>query len=209
MNSTRLSTISFTIHVQENEITLCLNIYQLIYEAVFKTNPNSLMKYPNEILFDAITLLETVCPQEILLVGDFIENIANDYQAQCLAINKQCVITHVKSGTKLSDPVFLKRYDLAIVSELLESENRQYSEHIIGRLRDLCSPKIIVLANLTVSSWKENELFGFGLNRYSQYKEDGAEFILCQHNIDSYKRTPDWFNPKNWANPQLWNKFWW
>ena len=165
--------------------------------------------YPVDILSDTATLLETICPEQILLVGSAIQQIASPYQKQCKVINKTCDITHIDSSTPLTDPAFIQRYDLAIASEIIESDNKQHAEHILGRLRDLCAPRIIVLAKLKGSLWEENELFGYGFNKYTQQKFIEYDVDIYQHNIDSYKRTPDWFNPKNWANPELWNKFWW
>ncbi len=167
------------------------------------------MKYPNEITFDAISLLETVCPEKILIVGESLFSVADEYHGHCNVIQKNNVLTRVSACTEISDPAFMQRYDIAIVGETIETRNKLNAEQLIGRLRDLCTPRIILLAQLSDSEWSENELLGFGLNRFASYDIDGENYILYQYNIDSYKRTPDWFNPKSWANPQLWNKFWW
>lgn len=167
------------------------------------------MKYPKELFFDATTLLETVCPEKILIIGNSLAELTDEYKKQCQLIKKNCDINQVSYSVNISDTIFLQRYDIAIVGEIIESDDRKKTEQIIGRLRDLCSPRIIIFADLNNSQWQENDLFGFGFNKYNHYEIDDAQFALYQHNIDSYKRTPDWFNPKNWANPQLWNKFWW
>ena len=168
------------------------------------------MKYPNELIFDAISLLETVCPENILIIGDSTHSIADNYQQQCDLIQKKCHITKLKNTIEINDTSLLRRYDLAIISNCIESNNKAHTEQLIGRLRDLCTPKIILLGNLSQSSWKENDLLGFGLNKFSTNIDNkDNHYVLYQYNIDSYKRTPDWFNPKHWANPQLWNKFWW
>lgn len=165
--------------------------------------------YPVEILSDTSTLIETICPEKILLIGEAIYQVADSYRVQCEVISKPCNVTRIKSSTPLTDHAFLQRYDLAVVSEVLELDNKQHAEHILGRLRDLCSPRIIVITELKTSLWKENELFGFGFNKHDQQSFIDHSVSIFHHNIDSYKRTPDWFNPKNWANPELWNKFWW
>ena len=167
------------------------------------------MKYPKELFFDATALLETVYPEKILIISDALAELASEYEKQCQLIKKNCDISQESYSVNVSDPIFLQRYDIAIVGEAIESDDRQKTEQIICRLRDLCSPRIIIFIDLNNSQWQENDLFGLGFNKYNQYEIDGAKFALYQHNIDSYKRTPDWFNPKNWANPQLWNKFWW
>ncbi len=193
-----------------NESTVCYFIYQPVCTNVYPDRSFRTMKYPNELIFDATSLLETVCPESILIIGESIHNIADNYQEQCKLIQKKCDITQLKASTKVNNAAFSQRYDLAIVSNCIELDNKTQTEQLIGRLRDLCAPKIILLGNLKLSSWKENDLLGFGLSKLSTNEDNkSSDFILYQYNIESYKRTPDWFNPKHWANPQLWNKFWW
>ncbi len=167
------------------------------------------MTYPNEIIFDAIALLETVCPEKTLIVGTSLFNVADQYHEHCNVIQKHNVLTRIPATTEINDATLMQRYDLAIIGEILEGSDKLHAEQLIGRLRDLCSPRIILVAKLSDSEWFENELLGFGLSRYAHYEINDDHYILYQYNINSYKRTPDWFNPKSWANPELWNKFWW
>jgi len=39
--------------------------------------------YPVEILSDTSTLIETICPEKILLIGEAIYQVANPYSVQC------------------------------------------------------------------------------------------------------------------------------
>ena len=136
------------------------------------------MKYPNEVIFDAISLLETVCPEKILIIGESLFNIADQYHDHCNVIQKNNDLTCVGAATEISDTSFMQRYDLAIVGETIEASNKLYAEQVIGRLRDLCSPKIILIAKLSDSEWQENELLGFGLNRYASYEINDDHYIL-------------------------------
>ena len=172
------------------------------------------MHYPKDILYDTGEILETICPNKILIIGKPLHNIANNYQQQCSIINIPCDITFINTSDSLSEPAYLKRYDLAIAGGLIESHEKTKSEQVLSRLRDLCAPKIIMLGSLTNSTWHKNELFGFGFTQYARYQHidmssKNTEFGLYHYNIDSYKKTPEWFSAKNWANPELWNKFRW
>jgi hypothetical protein len=173
------------------------------------------MSYPKEIIFDALEILETICPKSILIIGESLHSITDDYQQQCEIIHSPCKVTLIHSSAELTDPAYANRYDIAIVGEIIEKKERTKAEHVFGRLRDLCTPKIIVLADLNGSSWSTNELFGFGFVKHATYSHQNpqikeiSQLSLFHYNIDSYKKTPEWFNPKNWANPELWNKFWW
>ncbi|MFP4154550.1 MAG: DUF6231 family protein [Halothiobacillaceae bacterium] len=37
----------------------------------------------------------------------------------------------------------------------------------------------------------------------------GGSWALYRHSLHDYKQTPDWLNPRNWANPELWDKYRW
>lgn len=171
-------------------------------------------QYPKDTLFDTSVLLDTVCPESLLIIGEPLFNFADEYQQQCQVIKKQCHITELPATTELNHAAFSQRYDLAIIADILETKKKIDSEQLIGRLRDLCTPQFILLADLYQCDWLENELLGFGLNKFKttinkKNESKPHNIVIYQYNIDSYKKTPDWFNPKSWANPNLWNKFWW
>jgi len=168
--------------------------------------------YPNDSLFDITVLLETVCPEKLLIIGENeILNIHKQYQLQCEVIKKPFSCNLLSSSTQLSEPALMQRYDLAIIGNILESKSKQECQQLLGRLRDLCTPRLILIADLDNTEWLENELLGFGFSKFCNAERGIKErnIVIYQYNIDSYKKTPDWFNPKNWANPNLWNKFWW
>ena len=172
------------------------------------------MQYPKELLFDITVLLETVCPERLLIIGESLFSLSDDYQRQCQLIKKTCKITKVSASIGISNFSLSTRYDLAILGGLLENNLQIENEQLIARLRDLYTPRLILIADLEKTDWQENDLFGLGFNRFTPIKNlensnSKANFVVYQYNIDCYKRTPDWFNPKNWANPNLWNKFWW
>ena len=39
-----------------------------------------------------------------------------------------------------------------------------------------------------------------------QIQQNNIFFIFYIYNISSYKKSPDWLNSYNWANPELWDK---
>ncbi|MFW6041456.1 MAG: DUF6231 family protein [Guyparkeria sp.] len=41
------------------------------------------------------------------------------------------------------------------------------------------------------------------------YKASSPDDPVYQFDIHDYKQTPDWLNPRNWANPELWDKYRW
>ena len=70
--------------------------------------------------------------------------------------------------------------------------------------------------NILVSSQTLNEnylddkthkiLMSLGFQLLKQIKQNNIFFIFYIYNISSYKKSPDWLNSDNWANPKLWEK---
>ena len=170
------------------------------------------MTYSKDIIFDAQQLLETICPVNLLLIGSSIESIANNYISQCESIHRSCYVNTIDASNKLSHDYYNQRYDLVIIADLLESCSKQHAQQLLAKTRNLCSPKVILLATLN-DQWSKNELLALGLIQFAEYtdpnRQENLKSVLYQYNIDTYKKTPDWFSPKNWANPELWDKFWW
>lgn len=170
------------------------------------------MNYPKDALFDLETLLDSYTPDHVLLIGDQHQQLTNDYQQQRQLINKPCSVTRVAGNVSVTDPALLQRYDIAIVTEAMETATREQAQQLLGRLRDLCAPRVAVLVDHSQCDWQNNDFFAFGLFKYKDYEnnqQNRSSVSLYHYNIDSYKKTPDWFNSKNWANPELWNKFFW
>jgi hypothetical protein len=57
--------------------------------------------------------------------------------------------------------------------------------------------------------WLLNDLFSFALKKVASYPCNGIEYGLFTYHIDDYKKTPDWLNADNWANPEMWGKYRW
>jgi len=174
-----------------------------------------MIKHP-ELLFDTQTLLESICPKTLLLVGHSIENVADEYLDKCNSILQDCEITRCAADTGLQDPIFSQRYELTIIADLLEKgvefENKLHPEQLLSRIRNLCSPQIILTIQSELIKPNNNDLLAIGLAKYAEYQDENSSestAYLYQYNIDTYKKTPDWFNSKNWANPELWDKYFW
>lgn len=69
---------------------------------------------------------------------------------------------------------------------------------------------IIIINKIKNSEYLDNQmhklLISLGFNLFSQTNYDNIFFLFYTYNIGSYKKTPDWLNSDNWANPDLWEK---
>ena len=180
------------------------------------------MHYPNDAIFDLEQLIDACSPDSLLIidpVGNLDENeesnntayqLGLQYQQQRQSIHKPCNVSRLTQEININNALFQQRYDLAVVIGILESVDTQTAQHILGRLRDLCVPRLAVLVDLSQCDWSIADLLAFGLVRANHYNtEQEQPTVIYHYNIDTYKKTPDWFNAKNWANPKLWNKVWW
>ena len=70
--------------------------------------------------------------------------------------------------------------------------------------------------NILISSQVINEnyldsklhkiLMSLGFQARRQIQQNNIFFVFYIYNISSYKKSPDWLNSDNWANPELWEK---
>jgi len=175
------------------------------------------MNYPNDVFFDIETLVNVSQAQSILVLGNCQPGFLDNYIQQKALLNQDCQLRHIKCDEIESLWQLKQRFDVAIVVDLFEHIEKNKGMQVLSRLRDVLSPQYCICLPLSNSvnseSWHLTDLFSFALSRVSSYRvelEDKAiELGLFKYNINDYKKTPDWLNADNWANPQMWGKYWW
>ena len=198
---------------------------------------NPVHYYPNDVFFDIETLLNVAQPSSILLIGDQTSAFLDDYLMQKRLLNQNCEVTHIRVS-QLSSLADTNRHDVGIAINLFEHIDKQTGIQVLSRLRDLlchqycvCLPIKINEKNPSETDWQLTEMFGFALERVALYdspepnnglerdnspeRDDSLEqgndnkLGLFKYNINDYKKTPEWLNSDNWANPEMWGKYWW
>ena len=97
------------------------------------------------------------------------------------------------------------RQDLVLVGAL-EAFPRSDGEILVSRLRDLYARRVLARLRPT-GPWQHRDMTAFGFTRLARLgAEEGA---LYGFDMATYKTTPDWLNPRFWANPELWGKYRW
>ena len=165
--------------------------------------------FPNDLWFDLEALVTTAQPDTIALIGDYPEDFLDSYLSQRELIGKSVGLERVSTAEapKLESPS-----DLVIMVNVLEQFDKQGGTLILGRMRDVMSRQFCVcvpLAKAGNGGWSLSELLALGLRRVSQYQINDAPYGLFKFSLNDYKSTPDWLNADNWANPELWGKYWW
>ena len=171
------------------------------------------MTPPQELLFDLETLINAAQPRRILLLGNVSPEFLNEYVAQKALINQPCEIVHYHSASLNEISTLNERFDVGIVLNLFEHIEPIKGRQVLSRLRDVLTPQYCLALPLAhqsdASSWQLNDLFSFALSKVNSYDDVSHGLTLFKYSIENYKKTPDWLNADNWANPQLWGKYWW
>ncbi|GIX22251.1 MAG: hypothetical protein KatS3mg121_1034 [Gammaproteobacteria bacterium] len=104
----------------------------------------------------------------------------------------------------LTEP-FTRRYDLGVFwdeGRLAPGETRR----LLARLRDLYCARVLAVAGPGAALVDANEWRALGYARETRLAGETALYVF---DVRHYKPVPDWFNPKNWAHPELWDKYRW
>lgn len=102
-----------------------------------------------------------------------------------------------------------------MVADTLEHISKARGAALIARLRDVYTQRLLVLTAVMDATgedpegWTQRELMALGLRMIGPCVHAGRTRGLFLFDIFDYKTTPEWLNPRHWANPQMWNKRRW
>jgi hypothetical protein len=164
--------------------------------------------------FDIETLLNECQPQSLLLVGAGARPVAERYREQKRSLGRECHVDEISPDTPLES--LEQRYDMGVITDTIEYMEKRDAYLLLSRLRDLHTARFCAVVRLgsdwpdLASTWTRNELLGIGMMLVNSYEPDsGRRLQLYKYDIATYKPTPRWLNPEDWANPELWNKYRW
>ncbi|MGH8579911.1 MAG: DUF6231 family protein [Gammaproteobacteria bacterium] len=107
------------------------------------------------------------------------------------------------------------RYDLALIIGALEHLPKSEALALLSRIRDLQARRMIMVLPMGPSwsghqsRWDPSELLALGMTLYLSASVADKPVQVYEFDIERYKATPDWLNPKHWANPELYGKYRW
>jgi hypothetical protein len=155
-----------------------------------------------ELLAFARRVLAETRPSRLLLIGPAAAGLAADYRAAEPGADVQTLDVRGPESLEQLRPV-----DLAIVMDALERLPHTAAAALLGQLRDLYARRIVAtLRTDATASWGHRDMIGHGFVRLSN---PGAPARVYEFDIGTYKTTPDWLGSKDWANPQLFDKYRW
>jgi len=163
--------------------------------------------------FDIETLLNECQPDSVLVVGGGADDAVDRYREQKHMLGRECGIERIEHDTPIES--LEARYDMGIVTETIEHMDKSEAILLLSRLRDLYTARFCAAVRVgeewpdVTSTWTRNELLGIGMMLVNSYTDDGRRIHLYKYDIATYKPTPGWLNPDDWANPELWDKYRW
>lgn len=178
------------------------------------------IRYPNDLWADIETLINVAQPNSIVIIGDIDEYLFINYQTQKKVLGHEVELTFLNPKQNNSYATIFnttKQFDLAVAANIFEHADHMTGTNIISRLRDVVSKQFCIalavgssqINNQPTTTWQLGDLFALGLQRVANYKHYKQTFGLFKFNINNYKKTPDWLNADNWANPEMWGKYSW
>jgi len=171
------------------------------------------MNYPSDIFFDIETLVNVAQPERILLLGNCDAGFLDNYLEQKRILKQSCETQHITTQNIDHLWSLQERFDVAIVVSLFEHIKKQQGQQVLSRLRDVLCPQYCICLPLSETAgneqWHLTDLFSFALSKVAEYPVAATKYGLFKYNINDYKKTPDWLNADNWANPQMWGKYRW
>ncbi len=100
------------------------------------------------------------------------------------------------------------RYELMYIDHSCGLLSESNLLQVIAKCRDLLAKKVLVECP-TDFPLQESDLLSLGFYRCAMTDSETGATVFYIFDIKHYKPTPDWLNPKFWANPQMWDKFRW
>ena len=157
------------------------------------------------------SLVQQFQPNQILSIGPAGQELFADYLASC----QQCALQEFAAPPTLDALDEQGRFDLVFVSHVLERMPKSEAEQLIARLRDLHCDRLIVVIPIGtdwsehLSHWQQTDLLGLGFSLLAEFHSNKHLVHIYAFDIASYKTTPEWLNNKYWANPEVFDKYWW
>lgn len=158
------------------------------------------------ILQDLTRLAESLAPESVMVVCANDTALAEEIRARL----PRTPLTRLPADAIRDGMAGVTRHELVLVPDALGRLSREDATHLIASLRDLYSETLYVLLPFgDTGAWTGRELVALGLERVRSYPHGDGNSHLYRFNLKDYKKTPDWLNPRYWANPEMWDKARW
>ena len=169
------------------------------------------MNYPANICLEAMRrIFRQQPPRSLLAIGG-----DSDWLGEALPAGADAALQQIDSAPSLADLAALGAHDAVFITHTLEHLDHVQAEQLIGALRDRFAKRLFVLVPRGAdwpghaSTWTLTDMVALGLRQLAAFEHAGRGLALYRFDLYDYKPTPDWLNPRYWANPEMWDKARW
>ncbi|WP_455210122.1 DUF6231 family protein [Kaarinaea lacus] len=155
-------------------------------------------------------------PKNLLCIGRGTDDAIKEYLAQQPQCQMVIIDVAALGVSKVMEQLEKQSvFDFAIVANSIEHLDSASAEHLLARLRDIQTKKLLLVVPIGTqwenhaSYWEETDLLALGFILKANITVNKKPLHIYAFDIATYKTTPDWLNNKYWANPELWDRFWW
>ena len=170
------------------------------------------MTYPSTICRPALErLFHQNPPNSILAIGEHATDALGDWQTKA-RVEFIAKITDADALTALD---LDGKYDVAFVTHTLEGMEKTKAEQLVATLRDRLAHRVFILLPIgsedpeQKSDWALTDMTALGLRQVACFEHQQRPVHLYRFDLYDYKLTPDWLNPRFWANPEMWDRARW
>ncbi len=146
-----------------------------------------------------------------MMSGDFASGALvitdNDALASAVAAADPLVLTARRANERRDE---LPQVELAMVDAEAGFADEASAVQLVSRLRDVHAAQVLVIgARQAPTLLGRQQLIGLGFRRWAATGEGDRRRRWYEFSLADYKVTPDWLNPRHWANPELWDRYRW
>ncbi|WLQ17352.1 DUF6231 family protein [Hahella aquimaris] len=155
---------------------------------------------PNDLLFDWLTVMSPTC---VLNIGP----------AQPPALRRYCRDDQIKvicASTPAEVAAVDHQPEAAIISEAVEKLSLQTGQALLAAPRNLLIPNVLATIDHNQSpEWDFNHLIALGFRRLAMFTDHDRALAIYAYSLTDYNPKRAWNNAENWANPEMFGKYWW
>jgi len=115
----------------------------------------------------------------------------------------------VADAASLLDDPPRERIALVLVLDALGQLEPDTARQLLGGLRDRWAEEVLILHREGDNGWDLNAFLALGFRREPAAAAGAPGHAVYRTSLYDYKLTPDWLNPRFWANPEMWGKARW